>query len=262
MVAAQPGGTYMNLDVVFPGIQAQLEHRVPIFGQANELNIKVNALPTVVFYESQADVDLRLVILSLGASVGFREVFHALEYAPGASPELYSAQGRRNREFAGDFTQSFSGFGEGRATLALPFNDNLVFQSINALRIEGGRDRVFDWRLGIMRDSGAMFRSDTTLFMKWRSFGAFGPRVQLLNYKLDGQSNTQVNYGLTFTTRPGFARRNDILFLSVLLGVGGTVNGVSTSEMYGNHLFKIPATIELAYRTVLEMSGPSKPDED
>jgi hypothetical protein len=94
--------------------------------------------------------------------------------------------------------------------------------------------------------------------LKWRSFGAIGPRVQLLNYKLDKQSNTQVNFGLTFTTRPGFARRNDILFLSVLLGIGGTVNGIDTSEMYGNHLFKIPATIELAYRTVFEISGPSK----
>lgn len=262
MVAAQPGGTYMNLDVVFPGIQAQLEHRMPIYGQANELNIRVNALPTLVFYESQADVDLRLVILTLGASVGFREVLHALEYPAGVNPEAYSAQGRRNREFGGDFTKSFSGFGEGRAILSLPFNDNLVFQSINALRFEGGRDRVFDWRLGIMRDAGMLFRSDTTLFLKWRSFGAFGPRVQLLNYKLDTQSNTQVNFGLTFTTRPGFARRNDIFFLSVLLGLGGTVNGVETSEMYGNHLFKIPATIELAYRTVFELVGPSKPGED
>jgi len=262
MVAAQPGGTYMNLDVVFPGFQAQLEHRMPIYGQANELNIKINALPTVVFYESQADVDLRLVILSLGGSVGFRETFQALEYPAGVPAEVYDAQGRRNRWFAGEFTKSAAVFGEGRATLSLPFNDNLVFQSINALRYEGGRDRVFDYRLGIMRDHGALFRSDTTLFIKGRSFGALGPRVQFLNYKLDGQSNSQVNFGITFTTRPGFARRNDIFFISLLFGVGGTVNGVKTSEMYGNHLFKIPGTMELAYRTVFELSGPSSHGED
>lgn len=261
MVAAQPGGTYMNLDLVFPGLQAQLEHRTPIYGQANELNLKLNALPTAAFFESQLDADVRLVILSLGASVGIREVFTALEFAPGPA-ENYDAQERRNRQFAGDYTKSFAAFGEGRATLSLPFNDNLVFVSVNALRVEGGRDRVFDWRLGIMRDSGALFRSDTTLFLKGTGFGAIGPRVQLLNYKLNGASNTQVNYGLTFTTRPGFSRRNDILFLSVLLGVGGTVNGVATAEMYGNHLFKIPATIELAYRTVLEISGPDKPGDD
>lgn len=262
MVAAQPGGTYANLDVIFPGVQAQLEHRMPIYGQANELNLKLNALPTLVFYESQFDADLRLVILSLGGSVGVRETFHALEFGPGLNPTSYDAQARRDREFGGDYTKSFSAFGEGRATLSLPFNDNVVFVSVNALRYEGGRDRVFDWRLGIMRDSGTVFRSDTTLFLKGRSWGAFGPRVQLLNYKLDRQSNTQVNYGFTFTTRPGFRKRNDIFFVSVLLGLGGTVNGVATDEMYGNHLFKIPATFEVAYRTVFEISGPDKPGDD
>jgi hypothetical protein len=262
MVAAQPGGTYANVDVIFPGVQAQLEHRMPIYGQANELNLRLNALPTLVFYETQFDADVRLVILSLGGSVGFRETFHALEFPAGTPPQGYDAQARRDREFAGDFTKSFSGFGEGRATLSLPFNDNLVFVSVNALRYEGGRDRVFDWRLGIMRDAGMLLRSDTTLFFKGRSWGAFGPRVQVLNYNLDHQSNTQVNYGFTFTTRPGFRRRNDILFISLLLGAGGTVNGVPTQEMYGNHLFKIPGIFEIAYRTVLEISGPANPSND
>lgn len=259
MVAAQPGGTYMNLDVIFPGVQAQLEHRMPIYGQANELTFKLNALPTLVFYESQADVDLRLVILTLGASVGFREVFHALEFGP---DERYDRVGRRDIEFGGNYGKSASGFGEGRATLSLPFNDWAVFQSVNSLRVEGGRDRVFDWRLGIMRDAGALFRSDTTLFLKDRSFGAFGPRIQVLNYKLEGLSNTQINYGFTFTTRPGLRRRNDVLFVSVLFGVGGTVNGQPTENIYGNHLFKSPVTFELAYRTVLELSGPARPGDD
>src|ERR1700709_1992792 len=55
MVAAQPSGTYANVDVLFPGAQVQLERRIPFFGQANELDLKVNALPTIVFTESQAD---------------------------------------------------------------------------------------------------------------------------------------------------------------------------------------------------------------
>jgi hypothetical protein len=263
MVAAQPGGTYLNLDVVFPGAQAQLEHRKPIYGQANELNFKISALPTIVFVESQADVDVRLVVLSLGASVGVRETFHALEFKPGMPMD---AQARRDMEFGGFYTKSFAGFGEGRATLALPFNDNLVFLSVNALRYEGGRDRVFDWRLGIMRDHGMLFRSDTTLFIKGSGFGAIGPRIQVLNYELDGLSNTQVNYGFTFTTRPGFRKRNDIFFLSLLIGVGGSVataqGPVPTSEMYGNHIFKAPIVFEVAYRTVLELDGPAKPGED
>lgn len=243
MVAAQPGGTYLNVDVLFPGAQVQLEHRVPIFGQANELTLKLNALPTLVFYESQVDVDVRIVVLTLGASAGIREVFHALEFHPG---QRYDSQARRDMVFAGSFGDSFASFGEARATLSLPFNENIVLLSIKTLRFEGGRDRVFDWRLGIMRDSGAVVRSDTTLFLKHRDFGAIGPRAQVLNYSLDRRQNTQVNYGLTFVTRPGLRRRNDILFISVLFAFAGTVNDIPVDEMYGMHLFKSPFNIELA----------------
>src|SRR4051794_30250615 len=83
MVAAQPAGTYANIDVIFPGAQLQLEHRIRFYGQANELNLKANVLPTVVFTEAQVDADLRLVVLSLGASAGYRTVFHNLAFAHG-----------------------------------------------------------------------------------------------------------------------------------------------------------------------------------
>jgi hypothetical protein len=255
MVAAQPEGTYANVDVIFPGMQLQLEQRIRFFGQANELNLKANVLPTIVFMESQVDADLRLVVLSLGGSAGFREVFQNMTFAPGQS---FDNAARRDVQFGGKYNTQSSGFGEARATLSLPINEHLVFLSINALRFEGGPDRTFDWRLGVVRDSGMLFRSDTTLFYKNRRFGAIGPQLQVLNYSVDTRRNTQFNYGFTFTTRPGLRPRNDILFLSVLFGVGGTVNGLPTQDVYGNHLFKIPFTFQLAYRTILEISGPSK----
>lgn len=261
MVAAQPAGTFVNLDVVFPGVQAMLEHRSAIYGQANELAIKASVLSTLVFTESQLDVDLRLVVLSLGGSVGFRDVLQNLTFDGGLPTERYGNAARRDVSFGGGYDTQMSGFGEGRATLSLPVNEHVVVQSINGLRFEGGKDRTFDWRLGVVRDSGMLFRSDTTFFYKNRHFGAIGPQIQILNYALDGVRNTQFNWGFTFTTRPGFRPRNDIFFLSVLFGIGGTVNGVPTDEMYGNHLFKIPVTFQLAYRTVLEVSRPSAPGE-
>jgi hypothetical protein len=259
MVAAQPAGTYANLDVIFPGMQATLEHRIPIYSVANELDFKINALPTAEFYESQADVDLRILVLTLGASVGFRDAFHNLEFAPG---EKFDRAARRDKEFGGYYDNAVTGYGEGRVTLSLPFNDHLVLLSVNGLRFEGGHDRTFDWRLGIVRDAGMLVRSDTTLFLKGTSWGAFGPRVQVLNYAMNGVRNTQVNYGFTFTTRPGLRNRNDIFFLSMLFGVGGTVSdGVGaypTGGVYGAHLFLAPLTFELAYRAVLEIQGPSR----
>ncbi|MET0384526.1 MAG: hypothetical protein ABW321_01140 [Polyangiales bacterium] len=259
MVGPQPAGTYANIDVIFPGMQAQIEHRIPFYGVANELNLKVNVLPTVVFTESQVDADLRLVVLSLGGSAGVRQVFQQISFDPG---ERFDAAARRSVQFGGSYGSQFSQFAEARATLSLPMNDHLVFLSVNGLRFENGADRSFDWRLGVVRDAGMVFRSDSTLFYKHRHLGGIGPQVQILNYALDGQRNTQFNWGFTFTTRPGFRPRNDIFFLSVLFGIGGTVNGVPTNEVYGNHLFKIPVTFQIAYRTVLEINRPSKPGQE
>lgn len=259
MVSAQPGGTRLNLDILLPGIQAILEHRIPVYGLANEVTFKVNALPTIVFFESQADVDVRFLVLTLGASFGVREVFHAYEFRRG---QPFDRQTRRDLEFAGGYTDSFATYGEGRVQLALPFNDNVVLLSVNGLRFEGGNDRSFDWRLGIVRDSGAVFRSDTTLFLKFRELGAFGPRVMFLNYKLDGATNNQLNFGFTAVTRPGFRKRNDLLFVSMLFGVGGTTNSQPTEKVFGNHLLGMPATLELAYRTVFDLSDPVKPGAD
>jgi hypothetical protein len=44
--------------------------------------------------------------------------------------------------------------------------------------------------------------------------------------------------------------------------MGGTVNGAPTGDVYGNHLFKVPLTFQLAYRTVFEIAGPKKPGGD
>jgi hypothetical protein len=43
----------------------------------------------------------------------------------------------------------------------------------------------------------------------------------------------------------------------VLFGVLGKINDVPTHEVYGDHLFRIPVTLQLAYRMVFELIGPS-----
>jgi hypothetical protein len=37
-------GTYLNTDIMFSGVQACVEQRIPIYGRLNELDLKVNAL--------------------------------------------------------------------------------------------------------------------------------------------------------------------------------------------------------------------------
>jgi hypothetical protein len=256
MVGPQPGGTVLNMDIVFPGVQAQVEHRIPIYDIANELWLKANALLALPFYESQVDVDLRLVILSVGGSVGFRNNFRGFQFAPG---EEFDRQARRTRELAGDSESITNGFGEARVTLALPFNDHAVFLGIQGMRFEDGPDRVFDWRLGVVRDNGMYINSNNTLFIKNKHFGAIGPQVQFLEFGLDGKRETQVNYGFTFVTRPGLMRKNDLFFLSMLFNFSKPSSGYRAGDVYGAHLFYAPMAFQLAYRMVFELQPKSLP---
>jgi hypothetical protein len=254
MVGPQPAGTYLNLDVVFPGVQAQVEHRIPIYGVANELWLKANTLLALPFLESQADVDLRLVVISIGGSIGYRNNFQTIGFLPG---ESISRLHRLDKQTAGDYRDTQAGYGEFRATLALPFNDNALLLSLNGLRYEGGPDRAFDWRAGVVRDSGTIFKSDTTLFFKHPKLGAAGPMFELIDYPIDGIRRTQLNYGFTVVTRPGFRRANDILFFAMLFNFGDTLGGYNAGNTYGSHIFYGAFTFQLAYRAVFELKGPT-----
>lgn len=252
MIAAQPSGTDALVDVVFPGVQVALEHRVPIYGFANQLTLRANALYTVPFYESQADVELRILVLTLGASAGFRSDFRALSFGPN---ERLDRDHRRIRDIDGRSEHQTWGFGEGRATVSLPINDYVVFNAINSLRVQAQPDRTFDWRTGVVHD-GMFYKSDIMLFFKHGEIGGFAPMMQILNFGLGETRFTQINYGFMAVTRPGFKRRDDIFFLQFLFHPGDTLGSYDNEPAYGMHLFFAPITFTLAYRMILPVWRP------
>ena len=71
MIDIEPVGTFLNLDIVFPGIQATLQHNIPVYGDMNRIRLRANALMTMGFYESQADAEIRILFVTLGLSGGF-----------------------------------------------------------------------------------------------------------------------------------------------------------------------------------------------
>jgi hypothetical protein len=255
MISAPADGTFANVDLVVPGAQLGLEHRVPIYGMANQLTLRANALLMVPFLEPQADVDLRIVVLTLGASVGYHTDLAHMDFYPGQPDDRVE---RRRRFIDGDMNTASWGYGEGRATLSLPFNDNLVFNAINYLHVDGSgmADRTFDWRNGVVRDGGVLLKSDIMLFVKHRDWGAIGPMMQILNYGLGNDRLTQINYGVQIVTRPGFVRRNDIFFLQLLFNPGSTFGTYDNSKGYGNHLIYSPIAFTMAYRMVLPVWRP------
>ena len=250
ILGAQQPGTDLMLDAILPGVQATVEHRIPIYEIANQLTLRANSLLLLPLYESQADVDLRLLVLTLGASAGFRDTFRNLTFAPG---ERIDRDHRRQRELDGRVSNEIWGFYEGRATLSLPFNDYLVFQGVNTFRREGRPERSYDWRNGVVHD-GKLFRSDNMLFLKHRDWGGIAPITQILDFQDGSNHITQVNYGVALVTRPGARRRDDLLFVQVLFHPGKTLG--DENDSYGMHLLFSPIVVTVAYRAVLPISRP------
>lgn len=253
MIAAQPNGTDLFLDMVLPGAQVTLEHRLPIYGFANQLSLRSSTLYTLAFAQSQVDVELRILVLTLGGSVGFRSSFRNMEFGPDDEIDRHA---RRLRTVDGDYGTATWDYEEARATLSLPINDYVVFNAINTLRREARPDRSIDYFHGLVHDSGVLWKSDIMLFAKHRDWGGIAPLVQVLDFGLDGRRHTQFNYGFIATTRPGFQRADDLIFLQVLFHPGASLGGVDNDEVYGLDVLFSPITFQLAYRSSLPVWRP------
>ncbi|HET8934486.1 MAG TPA: hypothetical protein VFN67_13650 [Polyangiales bacterium] len=249
MISAGKPGSFVNLDAVFGAFQASIEHRKNYFGAANQLTLRASAIAALPFGSTQLDADLRIVILSFGASAGVTDVWRNQTFA---ADEPMSRKQRREREAAGDMNTMGFGFVEGRVGLALPFNDYMVFNSVTALRLTNSDKRTFDNLLNVVHD-GNYVRSDLQMFVKHKRFGAIAPMAQILNFPLDGKRHTQVNYGFTIVSRIGFTRRNDVLLFQLLIHPSGKLGGYENSEVYGMATFRAPLSFTLAYRSIISL---------
>lgn len=245
MAGVQPEGADLFLDLILPGVQATLENRLNFYGDANQFTSRINALATAGFVESQLDLDMRVLVLAVGGSVGVRDTFRLQTFMPG---ESISIEHRLERELESEVTNGAWGFAEARVTLSVPFNDHMVLNSINRYRIEGRPQSSFDWRLAVVHD-GEFLASETMFLLKGRSWGAIGPVVELLQYELGGQSRTQINWGAMLTTRLGWLADRDVLLIRALVNVGGP--GIDASQTYGLHYLSVPMNLTVAYRAVL-----------
>jgi hypothetical protein len=248
---AGPGkpGSYLNLDVIFGGLQAGAEHRINIYGKTNQLVLRASALAAIPFGSTQVDADMRIVIFAIGTSFGMQDTWRNQEFA---LDQPIHRKMRREREAAGEFEAATFGFWEGRAGLVLPFNQYVLLNNANYLRFTGAPERSFDNLIGVVHD-GNYFRSDIQLFGLHREVGGIGPMMQILNYPLDGERHTQFNYGFIGVTRAGLVSRYDLLMLQVLVNFGDDLGGYDNSDNYGMAILRAPMQFVLAYRSVIDL---------
>jgi hypothetical protein len=249
MLAAGKNGTFANIDAIFGAVQAGVENRSAIYGGANQLTLRASAIAAIPFGGAQLDADLRILILTLGTSVGFQDVWHNMTFR---LEEPITRKQRREREAAGDMNNAASPFWEGRVGLALPFNDHVLLNSTTSFRLTGSATRTFDNLIGVVHD-GNYLRSDIALFFKHPDVGGIGPMVQFLNFPLDGVRHTQINYGLMFVSRAGLVRRDDLLLFQILYNAGDTLGGYNNRDVYGMATIRGPIAFTLAYRSVINL---------
>lgn len=250
ILAAGEDGTYATLDFLFGGVQAGLEHRMKVYGNANMLTVRGSAIAALPFGSTQADIELRMINLTLGTSVGYQSVWRNQTFDLG---DPMNRKERREREAAGEFDVNNFPFWEGRASIAFPFNDYVLLNHVTAWRISGVRDRSWN-NLNNVVDDGRSVRLDFQLFFKHKDFGGFAPTFQILNFDLDDDWRTQFNYGFMFVTRAGLVRRDDLLVFQMNFHSGSILGGgIDNRDVFGQAFLRGPVTFLLVYRSVIEL---------
>jgi hypothetical protein len=249
MMDLQEHGTFAMVDYFVTGALLTLEHRAPLYGDANTLTAGGFVVGAYPLGEATARVDLRMLFLTLGGSLGYRGVWRDLRFEPGEDSycERCERGDRRDRDALFGRTQGSDQYpmAEVRAGLLFPFNEYFVMASTGALRYEGRRDRSYDWFYTSIYDRGVLGRFETQMYVKHRNWGGIGPYLQLLVLPRAGEHEMQWAIGFNAVTRLGLLPRNDLLFLTFLMRPG--------DPTYGQHAYYSPIRALLIYRMMFEL---------
>lgn len=217
-------------------MQLSLEHRLELDGDLSMLTTRASALASLGYSEAALHSDLRLAFLSLGGSVGYRNVWRSYSAAEG-SP--YSIEARRAADANKSFTANAWGFAEARARLVVPM-DSLWLVATGTARYEDAPANTFDWFHATMHDGGMLSKLDAVLFFRDKSLGAIGPSFRFMDMPRGGTRVQEVAFGFTGGTRLGLKKQSDMLLLQVLAMPG--------SEEFGFHFYNMPVWVMASYR--------------
>jgi hypothetical protein len=244
-------GDRLYLDFFGTGMQATLEHRGPIYGDSNAYAFSITPLASYPVSQVQGTASLRILFFELSGTVGYRSVFRNLSFEPGDDGAYCKAcdrAARRDRDpfFGGGTTGTDAyPYAEGDVAMYGPLNDNLVFATVFGVRYEDGHPRSFDYFLTDIHDPGVILISETTLFLKHRDWGGIGPYFQVLSLPRAGQHDTEIAWGFNAVARLGLLKRNDAVFVSLLMR--------PDDKYYGQHGYYLPARALINYRMAFEL---------
>ncbi len=214
----KPGPHLTLMPFIGPGFRATYDHRFELEKEVTELRTQVIGTVAVPFAEISANADIRFFLMSFGASVGYHDEWHMLQFNPdpktgrdaGGQQAIQNCGGQpctaSNNTVAGnpqlplyplppqvdlnrdlrsikdqnvDVQSKTWAYYEGRWGFVWP-GYNFMGVSNLAARHDGRPDVTYDWENGTVLNGGWNVRWEGYLFYRARNFGFIGPALRAM----------------------------------------------------------------------------------
>jgi hypothetical protein len=257
----QKKGTRLKLFGFFgPGFRATLENRAPLEEDMSELHTQVIGDVNPGFSEGSLNMDVRVFLLSFGASVGIRNDWHILKFEP-AGPEAGAEEGldhgeselnrkaRWLKDADYDWREKTWPWYEGRFRVLAPMYNFMGVTTLHVRYQDRGFDNAFDWPTSTVFDRGLFAMWETFLVARNKHLGFIGPASRVLfvprgrdrgnkEYELDW------HYGVLAGTQVGPGNR-DLVLLRFYTTLG------LDDDFMGTQAFRAPIQIVFGYQADL-----------
>lgn len=190
-----PGPRLTLMPFVGPGFRANYDHRFTIEKDMSELRTQLIGTVAVPFAEVSANVDVRFFLMLFGASVGYHDEWHVLQFHPDpttgrdlagqTNPPAVKGiidldrDARALKDQNADVGIAHWNFYEGRWGFVWPAY-NFMGVSNLAVRWDGRPDVTYDWENGTVYNGGVNVRWEGYALLRERNTGFIGPAFRAM----------------------------------------------------------------------------------
>lgn len=203
----QPAAPHLTLmPFIGPGFRAIYDHRFEVEKDMSEVRTQVMGTVAVPFSEVSANIDARFFLMTFGASVGYHDEWHVLQFNPdpqtgrdrGGQPKLevdptnpaiatdptpgffdLHRDARAVKDQNADVQSKSWAFYEARWGFLWP-GYNFMGVSTLAARHDGRPDVTYDWENGTVLNGGWNLRWEGYALFRARNVGFIGPAFRAM----------------------------------------------------------------------------------
>jgi hypothetical protein len=260
----QPAGTTLRVFGFFgPGLRATIDTRAPLEQDMSELQAQLTGDANYGYSEASLSLDVRVFLLALGASAGYRNDWHLLQFEPDtldprcpdpSEPCLDHGERRLTRRARWlkdhDYDWDVKGWPwyEGRVRILAPMDPWIGISTLQIRFQHRGLERqtAYDWPNATVFDDGLIFVSETFLVLRSRRHGFAGPALRVLEVPRghdegDPRREWEVHYGVLAGTQTG-PNNDDTVLLRVYTTLG------QDEDLMGVHAYRAPIQVVLGYQ--------------